>query len=327
MISAVELGALLGLAVGAAMFLGCVLVFVVIQYQSKAVLSATQYFSSGILIAVIGQELLPDLKKAADGFEGSVAILTGFAAGVILMYGVEHISGSDEEPQLTSTDRMVQANSITTDPRLDRSANVAMPRSPYLSERVSETGGSHSIATPSWRRQSSPRRPAASNLIVASREQIGMAQLKNVPWGLTFPIYIDVLMDGMLIGLMSATSGHGAVMLAAATAVEMGFLGITFGALVMHTGFLKWVLAALLPLGLTASGVAGAASATALAPIFEVGITSFGIAALLFLACNELLKEATENMDGATSMWQSGWLFIGFLVIVMLERLFPEEVR
>mmetsp|Transcript_144650 Transcript_144650/g.277660 ORF Transcript_144650/g.277660 Transcript_144650/m.277660 type:complete len:95 (-) Transcript_144650:125-409(-) len=94
----------------------------------------------------------------------------------------------------------------------------------------------------------------------------------------------------------------------------------------MHTGFLKWVLAALLPLGLTASGVAGAASATALAPIFEVGITSFGIAALLFLACNELLKEATENMDGATSMWQSGWLFIGFVAIVMLERLFPEEM-
>mmetsp|Transcript_13362 Transcript_13362/g.23433 ORF Transcript_13362/g.23433 Transcript_13362/m.23433 type:complete len:316 (-) Transcript_13362:119-1066(-) len=315
MLSAVELGALLGFAVGAAMFLGCVLVFVVIQYQSKAVLSATQYFSSGILIAVIGQELLPDLKKAADGLEGSLAILTGFAAGVILMYGVEHISGSDEEAHATS-DIMVQANSITTDPR---SVNVAAPRSPYLSEAGA------SIGTPSWRRQTSPRRPAASNLIVASRST-GMDRLKKVPWGLTFPIYIDVVMDGMLIGLMSATSGHGAVMLAAATAVEMGFLGITFGALVMHTGFLKWVLAALLPLGLTASGVAGAASATALAPIFEVGITSFGIAALLFLACNELLKEATENMDGATSMWQSGWLFIGFVAIVMLERLFPEEM-
>merc|ERR1740138_1415656 len=93
----VALGCLLGLAVGWSMFMGCSLVFVAIQNQSKAVLSATQYFSSGILIAVVGQELLPDLKEGAGGLKGSLAVLAGFTVAVCLMYAVEYFIDDGDE--------------------------------------------------------------------------------------------------------------------------------------------------------------------------------------------------------------------------------------
>jgi zinc transporter ZupT len=359
--SPVALGSLLGLAVGMTMFLGAILVFACIQNQSKAVLSATQYFSSGILIAVIGQELLPDLQKAADGIEGSLAIATGFAAGVFLMYGVEHCIGEEEEePAEVETTQDCGTIEIESVPIPETSASPASPRVTTEPRRPSirrqstpNQGGEENftmqVSPVGLSRQISPisvvsqgygyarrvgstqglTRAASSTVITTSLAPPeacpDVIHHKRIPWGLTLPIYIDAMMDGMLIGLMSATSRHGAVLLALATAVEMGFLGITFGALVMRSGPCKWLLAAMLPLALMLSGAAGAAGANALASVFEVGITAFGIAALLFLACNELLKEASENM-GESSIFQSGWLFVGFLAIIMLERVLPEEV-
>jgi zinc transporter ZupT len=147
----------------------------------------------------------------------------------------------------------------------------------------------------------------------------------SVPWALTLPIFVDAVMDGMLIGVMSVTNEHSAIVLALATAVEMMFLGITFGALVLKCGRKKWLLAALLPVVLSSSGAFGAVSANLLASELQEALTAFGIAALLFLACNELLKEAAENAAGE-SFRQSVWFFIGFLTIVMLERVLPDDM-
>jgi zinc transporter ZupT len=143
---------------------------------------------------------------------------------------------------------------------------------------------------------------------------------RRVPWALTLPIFVDAVMDGMLIGVMSVTNEHSAIVLALATAVEMGFLGITFGALVLNCGRKKWILAASLPIVLSTSGAFGAWSANLLPNELQEALTAFGIAALLFLACNELLKEAAENSHS-----QSIWLFVGFLTIVMLERVLPDS--
>lgn len=351
------------------MFLGSVLVFIALRSQPKSVLSATQYFSSGILIAVIGQELIPDLEKAAEGITGSVAIVSGFAAGVIMMYSIEHFSEEGEEgesqSQTAAAGSAIEVPRVQNAEQIDRQLEASAPRRDI--ENAAETRATpgneaNDVALTGARpersrgnsfpvegvarefdnsRQTSPftsgtyRRQislgmAKSTIVDVARSNATLdAQIdpfegapapKRIPWAMTIPIFIDAIMDGMLIGLMSATTAHGAVLLAVATAVEMAFLGITFGALVMHCGWRKWFLALLMPLTLTLSGLLGAVSAHAVADIFEVGITAFGIAALLFLACNELLKEASEN----ASAWQSCWLFVGFLVIIMLERYMPE---
>lgn len=377
----VLLGSLLGFLVGISMLMGTMLVFIAIRSQPKSVLSATQYFSSGIIIAVIGQELVPDLEKAADGFRGSAAIAVGFAAGVCMMYAIEQFADDDEDAKCSPSPALQTCSLIECpDVSLASPARLNAELTDQMASQLESQDGaraltstrsecawmSNSITRPaqernlcstfptssttagsdrklgSWiRSQGLPSRKRAKSTIVSIRlptsttasaqsamhlthSTVLALSSKRVPWALTLPIFIDAAMDGMLIGLMSATSEHGAIMLSIATAVEMGFLGITFGTIVMECGWKKWLLALLLPLTLTASGAAGAIGANVVADMFEVTITAFGIAALLFLACNELLKEASENMDEASSVKQSCWLFVGFFIIIMLERVLPN---
>jgi len=314
MISPVALGTQLALIVGAFMLLGSVLVFKAVWRPSKQVLSATQYFCSGILIAVVGQELLPDLEKAAEGASGTSAIVAGFLAGVFFMYGVEYLSSGDEA--LSDSTGTAHASGVTT-----------MSSNPRAASYLGAANPNSQSQPPSWLgRQSSNSFKVLSHIEPPVATSFSF-QRRRVPWGLALPIYVHSFMDGSLIGVLSVTSSRSALLLAAATTVEMWFLGITFGALVMHCGWIKWLLAGLPPLVLVSSGAVGALCAEFLrrAPTVEAGVTSFGIGALLFLACLELLKEARENMGEVTSLRQSGCLLIGFFSIVLLERLSLAE--
>jgi zinc transporter ZupT len=346
----IALGYFLGLAVGLSMFLGCVLVFVAIQNQSKTVLSATQYFSSGILIAVVGQELLPDLKEGTKGARGTLAILAGFTFGVCLMYMVEHLIDDEKEDDTPvqsgtvehdgSRQSTIQEVVESFDAHDPEAHHPAPAKKMHLSGLSNNRSFELDLNAPSLVRQSTPggtgvasSRRARSYNVVTSITSLGPERAperelrvkSSVPWALTLPIFVDAVMDGMLIGVMSVTNEHSAIVLALATAVEMMFLGITFGALVLKCGRKKWLLAALLPVVLSSSGAFGAVSANLLANELQEALTAFGIAALLFLACNELLKEAAENAAGE-SFRQSVWFFIGFLTIVMLERVLPDDI-
>ena len=54
-----------------------------------------------------------------------------------------------------------------------------------------------------------------------------------VPWASVLPVLIDCCVDGGLIGIMVSVSTHTGAIMAVASAMEMGFLGVTYG------GFLK----------------------------------------------------------------------------------------
>merc|ERR1712150_268489 len=148
---------------------------------------------------------------------------------------------------------------------------------------------------------------------------------KPVPWSSAVPILVDSWMDGLLIGVVLMVSTHAAAIMALATTIEMGFLGITYGAMLKPCGQKKWPLAVAAPLLLVAGGLAGAAFADMLnanPAVFE-GVVAFGASALLFLVTHELLKEASENM-GQEDWHLSVWVFIGFLFVIITERIFPE---
>lgn len=169
-------------------------------------------------------------------------------------------------------------------------------------------------------------RRGTSTILAALAKAETASGSQPVPWTIAVPIYVDSWMDGLLIGIVLAVSVHAGAIMTLATTIEMGFLGITFGALLKPCGGKRWVLAALAPLILVAGGVAGTLSASTLQdhPALFNGIVAFGASALLFLVTHELLKEAREN-EGEEEDWTlSSWLFVGFFFIIISERIFPD---
>ena len=58
-------------------------------------------------------------------------------------------------------------------------------------------------------------------------------------------------------------------------------------------------------------------------PILFVILVSFGIVALLFLVCNELLIEA-KHIQGDDNNWLiTGMIFLGVYFVLLLNRLIP----
>merc|ERR1719313_2828340 len=147
--------------------------------------------------------------------------------------------------------------------------------------------------------------------------------VQSVPWGTVVPIFIDSWMDGLLIGVVLLVSTHAAGIMALATTFEMGFLGISFGALLKPCGWKKWPVALLAPTMLVTGGIAGACFADMLNsnPAFFGGVVAFGSSAI-FLVTKELLEQAYENIGHDRHL--TVWVFVGFFFVIISERLFPE---
>jgi len=134
-------------------------------------------------------------------------------------------------------------------------------------------------------------------------------------------IAIDVLIDGLLVGIAFAAGAKEGLLLTAALAMELLSLGLAMAASLTSVGAsrLKTILvptsiACLLIVGaLVGDTLLRGASEHTLA-----GVLSFGSAALLYLVTEELLVEAHEARETtfATSMF-----FVGFLLFLLLGML------
>lgn len=137
--------------------------------------------------------------------------------------------------------------------------------------------------------------------------------------GLLVAVGIDVLIDGIVLGVAFAAGQKAGVLLAIALTVEILSLGLVLTGSLMETmrSPVRAVLAVggislLLPIG----ALAGGPAALLPSPLFT-GFLSLGLVALLYLVTEELLVEAHETKDTPliTSMF-----FIGFLALLVLEE-------
>jgi ZIP family zinc transporter len=129
-------------------------------------------------------------------------------------------------------------------------------------------------------------------------------------------IGIDVLIDGLLIGIAFAAGSKEGLLLTLALTLEMLSLGLSMA--VELRQLKRWqiialptAVAMLLLVGALVGGtVLRGASTHTLA-----GVLSFGCAALLYLVVEELMVEAHENAETpmATAMF-----FVGFLIFLLL---------
>ncbi len=140
-------------------------------------------------------------------------------------------------------------------------------------------------------------------------------------FGLTAVIAIDVLVDGLVVGLSFVQGTRQGILLTIALTIELLFLALTVASELGGAGMSKLLVAGttiglslLLPPGAALGfGVLGG-----LADPIVTGLYAFGLVALLYLVTEELLVEAHEKPDTplATAVF-----FVGFFLMVMLDKL------
>lgn len=151
-------------------------------------------------------------------------------------------------------------------------------------------------------------------------KQIGKSLEGN--WSLIILIAIDILIDGLVLGIGFAAGARQGLLLLAALTLEIFFLGLTVAEELKATlkssvkVFAGLALCgALIPLG----ALLGTPVHT-LPPFYQGIAFAFALISLLYLVTEELLVEAHEKPD---SPWITSMFFIGFLGLLALETAVP----
>ena len=140
------------------------------------------------------------------------------------------------------------------------------------------------------------------------------------PAGLMSVTGIDILVDGLVLGIAFAAGAKAGILLTVALTIEVLFLGLTVANELGESGTSKGRvigltagLVLLLPLGALLGGPVGALPATV-----QGGFLAFGMIALLYLVTEELLVEAHETEDRP---WVTAMFFAGFLLLLLLDEM------
>lgn len=140
------------------------------------------------------------------------------------------------------------------------------------------------------------------------------------PVGLILTVGVDVLVDGLLLGIAFAAGARAGILLTIALTIEVLFLGMTVATELKETvasqlrivGIVGLIVLAL-PFGTIMAGSVATLPGPAL-----TGFFSFGLMALLYLVTEELLADAHETPD---KPWVAAMFFVGFLLLITLDEL------
>ncbi|OJW13900.1 transporter [Mucilaginibacter sp. 44-25] len=151
-----------------------------------------------------------------------------------------------------------------------------------------------------------------------AKKESNAQESKALPWGIMTAIGIDLLLDGILLGIGFAAGAKEGVLLALALALECFSLGMATVTTLLGSSLSKKTVIFIL-LGLSGLFIIGALIGLMLLhgagdKVLEL-ILSFGSAALLFLVTEELLVEAHEEKD---SPFYTAAFFGGFLIFIIL---------
>ena len=139
-----------------------------------------------------------------------------------------------------------------------------------------------------------------------------------VSLGMLVAVGIDILIDGLLVGIAFAAGNKEGVLLTIALAVELLSLGLAITAEISEAGGSR-LRAILVPTALSLLLVIGAVGGSTLlagaSTHVLAAVLAFGAAALLFLVTEELLIEAHEVPETALSTLM---FFAGFLLFLVL---------
>jgi ZIP family zinc transporter len=143
----------------------------------------------------------------------------------------------------------------------------------------------------------------------------------RLPLAMLTAVGVDILMDGLLVGLGFAIGAKEGGMVTAALSAELLSLGFALGASLRGASWPRLMAVASAEAGMLLVGSAiGASFVSRLSEHALAAVLAFGCAALLFLVTEELLVEAHEAGESAfaTAMFFAGFLL--FLIVGMVAR-------
>ncbi len=140
----------------------------------------------------------------------------------------------------------------------------------------------------------------------------------RIPLSLLTAVGIDFLLDGLLLGVGFAAGARIGILLALAEAAEQLSVGLALAGELreagMKPGRIVWTITALGSL-VFLSAIGGATVLSGLPSGAMEVVLSFGVAALLYLVTEELLREAHEEVESTTG---TVMFFAGFLVFLVI---------
>ncbi len=117
--------------------------------------------------------------------------------------------------------------------------------------------------------------------------------------------------------------------IAGATCIENGFLGLTFSATLSNATKSSWVHALIVsvpPLVMVCAGALAGLVGKQLeqwTTVF-IGFLSFTMVALLWIVTQELLLQAHENAKHQSVWFINMWLFVGVMLSIIVGALVPS---
>lgn len=145
--------------------------------------------------------------------------------------------------------------------------------------------------------------------------------IPKVPLAFIVAIGVDILIDGLLLGIGFSTGSKAGILLAFALALEMLSMGVTV-ATELKTERIPTktsIFHILLLSGLfLVSALLGATLLKHLPSSYMELVLSFGLSSLLYLVTEELLVEAHEEEDKPL---YTATFFIGFLIFLLLAMI------
>lgn len=141
------------------------------------------------------------------------------------------------------------------------------------------------------------------------------------PTSLLVTLAIDVLIDGLLIGVGFAAGAKQGLLITVALTIEVLFLGLSAASALGQAGATRSKIIGITS-GLGALLIIGALTGTAvlgnLSGMIKEIVLSFGAALLLYLVTEELLVEAHEEPE---TPLLTAMFFVGFVVLLVIEML------
>ncbi len=140
----------------------------------------------------------------------------------------------------------------------------------------------------------------------------------SLPWGLLIAVAVDVLIDGLLLGIGFSAGNTEGMLLAFALSVELLSLGMaTATELGENYASKKQAFGLVVALAsvFLVSAILGVTFLQSLSHQVLQIVLSFGLSALLFLVTEELLIEAHEIEE---TTWHTSAFFAGFLLFMIL---------
>ena len=149
-----------------------------------------------------------------------------------------------------------------------------------------------------------------------------------LPYSLIFAVVIDAFIDGFLSGIAYSADPKTGFVIAGATCIENGFLGLTFSATISNATKSSMVHAMIVVMPPIVMSMAGCL-AGAIGPALEsstftfIIFLSFAVVALLWIVTQELLLQAHENAANTSVWYINMWLFVGVMMSLMAGAMIP----